>query len=407
MDLEQRYAAIGEGADRPRVHRQLGVSRRGTAQGRPLRRVVRLRLRQRHELPAHAGRVRVAILPRARSIHRWRETLRGYLAQQYGQGYGRLDIVWKHPGWVAGDAVSPSMMMAHAPLMAAALASGAASLLLRAAGLPWRQAAALARRHRGRARPRTPRGRRPRGHPPPRPRGPAVCPAAPAARRRLGPRHRRLGRPPPGRSRPPPVAEHGNAVTGAVTFPFLRVGRKRKVSRSVYWPREHREGARPHPRAQRGRQPSGRDRGAPRRNSPNSTSWSSTMRQTTGRARLPRGRRGIPAAVRAPRRRRRDQGRPSLCPAPRLTTSSFALTATAASGTRDRRASSPRSRASAPMRSSDRASAAGRLPDASGPRRAGQRVLSAWISAATGVRRDGCDIRLLGVRRAGYPVARR
>ena len=82
--------------------------------------------------------------PGARSVHRWRETLRGYLAQQYGQGYGRLDIVWKHPGWVAGDAVSPSMMMAHAPLMAAALASGVASLLLRAAGLPWRQAAALA-----------------------------------------------------------------------------------------------------------------------------------------------------------------------------------------------------------------------------------------------------------------------
>jgi hypothetical protein len=76
--------------------------------------------------------------PGAKSIHRWRETVRGYLVQQYGQGYGRLDIVWKHPGWVAGDAVSPSLMMAHAPLMIAAIGSGLASLLLRAAGLPWR-----------------------------------------------------------------------------------------------------------------------------------------------------------------------------------------------------------------------------------------------------------------------------
>ena len=32
--------------------------------------------------------------------------------------------------------MSPSMMMAHAPLMAVALASGAASLVLRAAGSP-------------------------------------------------------------------------------------------------------------------------------------------------------------------------------------------------------------------------------------------------------------------------------
>ncbi|MCK7581183.1 MAG: hypothetical protein MZV65_39810 [Chromatiales bacterium] len=46
--------------------------------------------------------------PGAKSVHRWRETLRGYLVQQYGQGYGRLDIVWKHPGWAAGDAVSPA-----------------------------------------------------------------------------------------------------------------------------------------------------------------------------------------------------------------------------------------------------------------------------------------------------------
>jgi mycofactocin glycosyltransferase len=83
---------------------------------------------------------RLRFCPAARSVHRWRERLRGYLVQQYGQGYGRLDIVWKHPGWVAGDTVSPSMMMAHAPLMTGAMTSGLASLALRVAGLPWRPA---------------------------------------------------------------------------------------------------------------------------------------------------------------------------------------------------------------------------------------------------------------------------
>jgi hypothetical protein len=68
----------------------------------------------------------------------------GYLRQQYGQGYGRLDIVWKHPEWVTGDAVSPSAMMAHAPLMTMALGAGLASLGLGIAGLPWRTAAWVA-----------------------------------------------------------------------------------------------------------------------------------------------------------------------------------------------------------------------------------------------------------------------
>jgi GT2 family glycosyltransferase len=80
---------------------------------------------------------RLRFCPAARSVHRWRETLRGYLAQQYGQGYGRLDIVWKHPGWAAGDTVSPAMMMAHAPLMTGVMLSALTSLVLRIAGLPW------------------------------------------------------------------------------------------------------------------------------------------------------------------------------------------------------------------------------------------------------------------------------
>ena len=212
MDLEQRYAAIGEGptshvctgnsAYRAEALHKVGLFDESFGYGYDNDMSYRL---------MRAGYA-LRFCPGAKSVHRWRETLRGYLVQQYGQGYGRLDIVWKHPGWVAGDAVSPSMMMAHAPLMAAALASGAASLLLRAAGLPWRQAARARGHHRGRARPRTPRGGRSRGHPSPRRGGPAVCPAAPAARRRVGPRHRRLGRPPPGRPRPPPVPQHGDAI---------------------------------------------------------------------------------------------------------------------------------------------------------------------------------------------------
>ncbi len=38
----------------------------------------------------------------ARSRHRWREGLAGYLTQQYGFGYGRLDVVAAHPDRVGG-----------------------------------------------------------------------------------------------------------------------------------------------------------------------------------------------------------------------------------------------------------------------------------------------------------------
>jgi len=56
----------------------------------------------------------------ARSVHRWREGLSGYLTQQYGFGYGRLDLVAKHPGRCTGDVVSPASMMAHPVLTAVA-----------------------------------------------------------------------------------------------------------------------------------------------------------------------------------------------------------------------------------------------------------------------------------------------
>jgi hypothetical protein len=47
--------------------------------------------------------------------------LSGYLAQQYGFGYGRLDVVACHPTRYAGDAVSPPGMMGHPLVTGAAI----------------------------------------------------------------------------------------------------------------------------------------------------------------------------------------------------------------------------------------------------------------------------------------------
>jgi hypothetical protein len=144
MDLEQRYAAIGEGptsqvctgnsAYRAEALHRAGLFDESFGYGYDNDMSYRLMT---------AGYT-LHFRPEAKSIHRWRETVGGYLRQQYGQGYGRLDIVWKHPEWVTGDAVSPSAMMAHAPLMTMALGAGLASLGLGIAGLPWRTAAWVA-----------------------------------------------------------------------------------------------------------------------------------------------------------------------------------------------------------------------------------------------------------------------
>ena len=47
----------------------------------------------------------------ARSRHHWRSGLLPYLVQQYGFGYGRLDLVARHRSRFRGDAVSPPGMM--------------------------------------------------------------------------------------------------------------------------------------------------------------------------------------------------------------------------------------------------------------------------------------------------------
>ena len=64
----------------------------------------------------------------ARSVHMWRDGAAGYLRQQFGVGYGRLDVVAKHRSRVRGDTVSNSLMMAHAPLTLAALLLALAGL---------------------------------------------------------------------------------------------------------------------------------------------------------------------------------------------------------------------------------------------------------------------------------------
>jgi len=69
------------------------------------------------------------ITSQARSFHRWRDDLCGYFRQQYGFGYGRLDVVAKHPSRIGGDAVSPTLMMLHPVLLTAALLTLTASLL--------------------------------------------------------------------------------------------------------------------------------------------------------------------------------------------------------------------------------------------------------------------------------------
>lgn len=80
----------------------------------------------------------------ARAVHHWRPTLLGYLRQQYGVGYGRLDLVRKHPRRFAGDSTSGIGMILHAPAALAALGSGALAAAAWALGRPWRGLAAIA-----------------------------------------------------------------------------------------------------------------------------------------------------------------------------------------------------------------------------------------------------------------------
>jgi GT2 family glycosyltransferase len=68
-----------------------------------------------------AAGYQLVLCPEARSYHEWRETWWGYLTQQYGMGYGRIDLVTKHRKHSGGDDVSGFLMMMHAPATLGAL----------------------------------------------------------------------------------------------------------------------------------------------------------------------------------------------------------------------------------------------------------------------------------------------
>ncbi len=120
-DLEQRYAAIetetdhvctGNAAYRLAALKAVGPFDEGLGYGYDNDMSYRLR----------AAGFRLALCRDARSIHHWRTGVSGYFRQQYGFGYGRLDLVAKHPSRLGGDAVSPLSMMLHPVGMLLAMA---------------------------------------------------------------------------------------------------------------------------------------------------------------------------------------------------------------------------------------------------------------------------------------------
>jgi GT2 family glycosyltransferase len=90
------------------------------------------------------GGYRLAFSRQACSTHRWRSGLGSYLRQQYGLGYGRLEVIARHPGRVAGDQVSGLGMILHVPAMLAVIAGAVAALVTAAADGPWRVVAGVA-----------------------------------------------------------------------------------------------------------------------------------------------------------------------------------------------------------------------------------------------------------------------
>jgi GT2 family glycosyltransferase len=78
---------------------------------------------------------RMRLCRAAHSTHLWREDLGAYLRQQYGIGYGRLDLVGKH-GRYRGDDPAGVWMILHAPLMLLALVAALGATLLAALHLP-------------------------------------------------------------------------------------------------------------------------------------------------------------------------------------------------------------------------------------------------------------------------------
>ena len=131
LDLEQRYSRIGTYPDhvctgntayRAAALRDVGLLDESLGYGYDNDLSYRLQ----------AAGYRLRFCPDARSTHRWREGVAGYLTQQYGFGYGRLGLVARWPNRCTGDSVSPPAMMAHPIVMAAALCLLLAGALMQA-----------------------------------------------------------------------------------------------------------------------------------------------------------------------------------------------------------------------------------------------------------------------------------
>jgi hypothetical protein len=134
LDLEQRYDRLGEDVDHVctgnTVYRASALAAVGLLNED-------LGYGYDNDLSYRLGAAgyRLLFCREARSRHRWREGLAGYLTQQYGFGYGRIDVVSAHPGRVAGDDVSPVGMMSHPVLAAVALLATGSWLWSRWLGL--------------------------------------------------------------------------------------------------------------------------------------------------------------------------------------------------------------------------------------------------------------------------------
>ena len=143
LDLRQRYTSLGRWTDhvctgnsiyRTSALLQVGLFDETLGYGYDNDMSYRL---------THAG-FRLAFCADAEATHYWREGLAPYFRQQYGFGYGRLDLLAKHRGRVAGDDVSPPAMMLHAPAMTIALGLFALAAALGVTGGPGRMLALIA-----------------------------------------------------------------------------------------------------------------------------------------------------------------------------------------------------------------------------------------------------------------------
>jgi hypothetical protein len=83
-----------------------------------------------------AAGFRLVFARTATSVHHWGEGARAYHAQQYGQGYGRLDGIARHRRRLGGDDVSGPGMILHVPIMLGAIGSLAGAAVLAVAGGP-------------------------------------------------------------------------------------------------------------------------------------------------------------------------------------------------------------------------------------------------------------------------------